>query len=475
MKRIVTFLILASLWRTAYPQAHTPYIEPCPCLMKVDARLKAICGKLVVQENRQRPNKNLVKIPFIFARRPGQDSTKNIVLYTGGGPGYATIITGDSLRYNSERFAFGGFIFFDQRGTKNATPSLDCEGIDDAIRNAYRFNQSKDSLIRIAVTNCRKKFIKQGVDLSAYNTIESAADISDLKKVLRIDSLTLFGVSYSGGLMLTVARNHPEGIKSLLLNSPLPGYVKYEEHALFNHDEALNALFNRVEKDPAQNKMYPDLKQRFRKYFKQISGKQFFILYQEKEDVPAYRVKYSKNELLDAIFNNLNNSAYQTVPGIIDDIVQGHHEQHVTDVLNGKYAGNKSISYGMRLSVYCSEQIAYSDTLRVRDQDKIVPWLAAYPFNNPDHKICDCWKVSPEPPYVKTPVYSQIPALISAGELDPWTRPFYNRLIKRTMPNARLLFMNDKAHVVGFGMVLTSFMRDPFGKLVSVSDNVKIE
>ncbi len=35
--------------------------------------------------------------------------------------------------------------------------------------------------------------------------------------------------------------------------------------------------------------------------------------------------------------------------------------------------------------------------------------------------------------------------------------------------------MNDKAHVAGFGMVLTSFMRDPFGKLVSVSDNLKIE
>lgn len=61
--------------------------------------------------------------------------------------------------------------------------------------------------------------------------------------------------------MLTVARNHPEGIKALLLNSPLPGYVKYEEHALLNHNEALDQLFDDVEADSVQNARYPELRQ----------------------------------------------------------------------------------------------------------------------------------------------------------------------------------------------------------------------
>jgi pimeloyl-ACP methyl ester carboxylesterase len=476
MRKVILLIGIMILAKSTLAQKYTPSIEPCPCLMKVDARLKAICGYLVVPENRKKPNGNKVKVPFLFARRPDQDSAKNIVLYTSGGPGYATIPAGDSLRYNSDRFSFGGLILFDQRGTKNAVPCLDCEGIDDAIRNSYRFNQSKDSLVAIAVTNCRKKFEKQRIDLSSYNTIESAADIADLKKMLKIDSLTLLGISYSGGLMLTVARNHPEGIKSLLLNSPLPSYVNYEEHALFNHNEALNALFDMVESDTALNIQFPNLRKRFKEYFTTtISGKQFSLQYQEKEGQAPYTIRYSKNELLDAIFELLNNRWYKTVPEIIHDLINGDHEKHVRKVLRAKFAGNSSVSFGMRLSVYCSEQIAYSDIQRVKEQDNVLPWIAGYPFNSPNHQLCDCWKVKPEPPYIKTPVYSTIPALISAGALDPWTRPFYNQLIRRTMPNAQLLLVKDKAHVAGFGNVLNSFMSDPYKKVISTTENIVVE
>jgi pimeloyl-ACP methyl ester carboxylesterase len=476
MRKVAMLAVMVMIFPEAFAQRYSPVIEPCPCLMKVDTRLKAKCGFLVVPENRKKPHANKVKIPFVFARKPDQDSTKNITLYTTGGPGYATIPVGDSLTYHSGRFAFGGFILFDQRGTKNSIPCLDCEGIDEAIKNAYLLNQSEDSLVAVAATNCRKKFAKQGIDVSAYNTIESAADISDLKKTLNIDSLTLFGISYSGGLMLTVARNHPQGIKALLLNSPLPGYVNYEEHALFNHNEAINQLFDNLEMDPIQNAQFPDLRQRFRNYFSAISGRKFTILYEEKENQKKHEIQYSKNELLDAVFDRMNNSDFKTVPEVIQNLVSGHHEKYIQEVLNGKFSGNQSLSYGMRLSVYCSEQIAYSDQEKIAEQDKILPWLAGYPFNNVNHQICDCWKVQPEPSYVKTPVYSSIPALVTAGTLDPWTRPFYSRLIKRTMPNAQLLMIKDRAHGAGFGNgLIDSFMANPYKKLFSTSKNVVVE
>ncbi|PSR51948.1 alpha/beta hydrolase [Adhaeribacter arboris] len=477
MKVFGLFLVLVLITASsALAQHPLSVIEPCPCLMKVDSRLKTKCGYLVVPENRQKPRGNKVKIPFVFARQPQQDSTQNITLYTTGGPGYATIPVGDSLTYRSGWLDFGGILLFDQRGTKNAVPCLDCEGIDEAIKNAYLRHRSKDSLVALAVTKCRKKLIKQGIDLSAYNTVESAADIKDLKEALKIDSLTLLGISYSGGLMLTVARNHPNGIKSLLLNSPLPGYVNYEEHALFNHEEALNYLFDNLAADSVQNARFPNLKQRYREYFTQISGKKFQIVFQETANQPKHTLLYSKNELLDAIFDRLTTSEYQKVPEVIADLVSGQHEKYVQQVLRGKFSGNKSLSYGMRLSVYCSEQIAFSNPEKIKEQDKILPWLAGYPFNNVNHPICACWQVQPAPRYVKTPVYSSIPALISAGALDPWTRPFYNRLIKRTMPQAQLLLIKDKAHGAGFGNELINrFIANPHKNLISTSANVVVE
>lgn len=478
-KAILLILLLGYFPVISFAQNYTPLIEPCPCLMKVDQRLKTVCGNLVVPENRQKPNGNKVKIPFVFARRPDQDSTRNIVLMTTGGPGYATISPGDSMTFNSGRLAFGGFISFDQRGTKNAKPCLDCEGIDEAIRRAYTENLSKDSLVAIAVTNCRQKFIKQGIDLSAYNTVESAADISDLIQLLKIKSVTLLGISYSGGLMLTVVRNHPESIKSLLLNSPLPSYVNYEEHALFNHQEALNHLFDNLEADSVQNNNFPDLRRRFQSYFTSISGSRFTIRYLPQGAADSLTIHYSKNELLDAVIDRMNNADFKNVPAVIRDLINGQHEKYIREVLDGKFRGNSSLSYGMRLSVYCSEQIAYSDKKLVRKQDEYLPWLSGYPFNNVNHEICDCWKVKPAPEYMKTPVYSNIPALVSSGGYDPWTRPFYNRLIRRTMPNAQLLLNKERAHVAGFGppgtSFLTDFIKDPYRKLVSTDKNTIVE
>ncbi|MES2795511.1 MAG: alpha/beta fold hydrolase [Bacteroidota bacterium] len=447
--------------------------------MKIDNRLVAKCGNLIVPENRQKQKGNQVKIPFVFVRKPNQDSTQNIILNTTGGPGYATITIGDSVRFNSERLAFGGFLFFDQRGTKNAKPCLDCEGIDEAIKISYRKNQSKDSLVGLAATKCRKKFEQMGIDLSAYNTIESAADINDLRKVLGIQSLTLFGLSYSGGLMLTVAQNHPEGVKSLMLLSPLPSFVNYEEHALFNHNEAINKIFEGIEADSIQNKLYPNLRKGFRDYFTAISDKKFTINYWEKGSADSIKIVYSKNELLDAIFDRMNNNGITLVPAIIHDLIIGKHENHIKNVLDSKFSNNDGLSYGMRLSVYCTEQIAYSNIQLVKKQDEVLPWLAGYPFNNVNHYLCECWKVKPLPKSIKSANYLKIPAIISGGEFDPWTPPFYNTLIKRTMPNAQILMIKNRAHIAGFGPAgttfLTDFMTNPYQKLVSKNENVVVE
>lgn len=56
---------------------------------------------------------------------------------------------------------------------------------------AYKENLSKDSVQLLAIKQCRKRLAARGIDLSTYNTIESAADINDLRLALQIDSLNL--------------------------------------------------------------------------------------------------------------------------------------------------------------------------------------------------------------------------------------------------------------------------------------------
>lgn len=474
----IALLLTVVISQTIYSQKYKPVIEPYPGMVKADPRLILKTGYLVVPENRSKPNERKVKVPFFFVRRPDQDSHKNVTIYTTGGPGYSTTRNIDSISYNSGFLEYGGFIAFDQRGTKRAIPCLDCDDVAAAIKRSYIEGKNKDSLVLAAVKQCRERFTKHGVDLSAYNTIESAEDINDLRLALNVDSLNLVGISYSGGLMLTMVRNHPEGVKALIMNSPLPGYVNFEEHALFNTNEALEQVFRNCEADSTDAK-YKDLRSHFHQYFTSITGKKFTIAYKEKGSDKNIDITYTKDELLDAVISRLNSRQVKSIAGVMIDIMAGHHDKYITEVLDGKFTGDANVSLGMRYSVYCTEQISYSDPKLEKQQDKVLPWLAGYTFNNVNHPICDCWGTKPEPQIAKQPVYSNIPVLISAGDIDPDCRPFYNRLIKRYMPNAQLLIIHNKGHAPGFTVDGTDyvklFLTNPYKQLVSSSKNVIVE
>jgi len=71
----------------------------------------------------------------------------------------------------------------------------------------------------------------------------------------------------------------------------------------------------------------------------------------------------------------------------------------------------------------------------------------------------------------KTPVYSNIPVLLSSGDTDPYCRPFYNDLIHHYMPNSQRLLFTDKTHApllntrVG-DELLARFLSNPANKVV---------
>ncbi len=461
----------------AFSQKYPVSIEPYPQLVKADPRLILKTGYLVVPENRSKPTGRKVKLPFFFVRRQDQDARKNISLYMTGGPGYSTPAGIDSLSSYSGFLRYGGFVAFDQRGTKRAIPNLEADEVYEAIKQGYREGRNKDSLVLLAVKKSRDRLVGQGIDLSAYNTAESVEDINDLRLALGLDSLNLVGISYSGGMMLSMAQIHPEGVRTLLLNSPLPTFVTYEETALNNINEALEQVFANCAADSAI--AYKDLKARFQSYFTKLGTRRFPIRYLEKGKQDSMLTNYGKQELLDAIVNRLNSGMVKTVPFVIFEIISGRAEPYVREVLDAYFAGNSLVSLAMRYSVYCSGQIAFADKAIEMKQEKHFPWLAGYVFNNVDHPICDCWQVPPVQKTVRMQINSVVPALISAGDADPWCRPSYNRLIKRKMPNAQLLILHDKGHGAGYTSgginYLDEFMKSPMKRLKPGSGGVSIE
>ncbi|GAB4022643.1 alpha/beta fold hydrolase [Spirosoma koreense] len=444
-------------------------LEPCACPVSVDSSFRTRCAYLIVPENRRKNNGKTIKLPFIVVESKNPAKRNDPLLFTSGGPG------GSSLGWASgvpRRLVINDrdCIAFEQRGTQFAVPNLWSDELSNTIKEAYRKNLNKDSMAVVGVRRYKKALEAKGIDLSGYNTDETVSDIHDLLATLRIDSVNLLGISYSGGLMTAVLRRDPTRIRSLILDSPLPAFVPIDEDEPANLAEALRSLFKRVERDSTDKERYGKLKERFEHYFTSIGGKTFSIPYVEKGTTDTVRIQYTRNDLWDIVQNNFS----PRLPYILTELIKGNHAAYVKPHLDGIFANSNGPS-GMRLSVYCADQTAYHSEKVLQQLYDAYPYLKGYHINDVYRALCDCWQVPPIKAETKMPFYSAKPALLADGELDNACRPLYIDRIHHYMPNSqRLLFLN-RAHGVGgpdFNRFLQQFLNNPYQPLTS--DNQEI-
>jgi pimeloyl-ACP methyl ester carboxylesterase len=203
-----------------------PRFEPAPCpkLPGAEELAKASCGYLVVPENRSRPEGRTIRL--LVAKYPARSAEKrpDPIVYLAGGPG-------DIAPLEVNGFIAADFIrdrdiyVVSQRGTMFSEPALTCVAPDAFAREllGLRFYSEATMRAHLAATEaCHRDLAATGADLSAYNSTESAADFADLRKVLGFDVWNVYGTSYGSYLAQTLMRDHPEGIRSVVLDSVLP-------------------------------------------------------------------------------------------------------------------------------------------------------------------------------------------------------------------------------------------------------------
>lgn len=90
--------------------------------------------------------------------------------------------------------------------------------------------------------------------------------------------------------------------------------------------------------------------------------------------------------------------------------------------------------------------------------------------------MCECWKVPPISPTTKRPFYSNKPALLAAGSLDPACRPLYIDMIHHYMANSQRLLFTQRSHGVLGGKdadaVMKSFLDNPHEKIKPAQNDI---
>lgn len=95
--------------------------------------------------------------------------------------------------------------------------------------------------------------------MRAYTTASNAADVEDLVWVLGYKEWNLYSSSYGTKLALTVMRDFPAGVRSVILDSTFPPQADLFATLAVNGERALKLVFENCAADPACSQAYPGL------------------------------------------------------------------------------------------------------------------------------------------------------------------------------------------------------------------------
>jgi pimeloyl-ACP methyl ester carboxylesterase len=419
---------------------------------------KLSCFDLTVPENRRNADPNKT-IKLHFARIKGGNSAGIPTIELIGGPGgggddmVGPLAAGapDLLAAYSGILAKGDLIVLDQRGIGRSVPRLDCD---------------EDPSVDGAATRCRDALIAKGIDLAAYDTIENADDIHDLKVAIGADKIDLHGISYGTRLALEIVKRHADDVRSVVIDGVMPPDVPVMGMFPVALDGVLTKVFGQCAADAKCNAAYPSLDDTFTKLKAKLDATAFRgrdpdtgrpmvydweafvsdliersyeegtaahipfwihqLLSQTQDEYTAYQTKLMSQE--DADYQTQHDAEVKANPvlGELDAAFD-----HVTDEDNAAM----EMAQGMYNSVTCNDY-AQHETLAAAKaaQAKIRVALQSTDELTGEFGDCDVWPKRPSDPTVQNPATYGGPVLVIGGDMDVATPVEWAKHVASSLP-----------------------------------------
>jgi len=368
----------------------------------------------------------------------------------------------------------------DQRGLGYSQPKLDCPeltalqfvrpdvtmagSVEEAVLNIAP--RAPLDRARTAAKACRDRLTGGGVDVTAFNSEESADDIEDLRVALGYDQINLFGTSYGTRLALVVLRRHPEHIRAAVLDGVFPPQKGAKDTGEESVD-AYGALFRFCATKPSCAAQHPHLKRDVMAIAASLDKNPVRIVVHPRASSGPNRVKavISGDTFLAVLAYALAYSDGTRLPDMIGEVSQGDFDRfsHLYGILF-----DTDSTYGMHYSVECGEDEDFSPPDVLRSIAGTLPDYIAGPYLRGqigDWKMCQAWDV-PRVKGFRDPVRSDVPALLLSGGLDWATPPAWAALAARTLSHATTVTFRRLGHQTYFHAgcpkrITAAFLADP--------------
>jgi pimeloyl-ACP methyl ester carboxylesterase len=434
------------------------------------------CGILVTYEDHF-SEEDTAQVELAFAilysfNEPNPDP----VIYLEGGPGGSALTSvegwaGSSVRTDND------LILLDQRGTGYSLPSLNCIEVEE--------DENDDAMV--AQQACYDRFWDEGINVNAYNSAQSAADVSELmgllQEELNYSEYNLLGISYGTRLALTMLREYPDGIRSVIIDSVYPPNVNAYEQQANNQYRGLRALFDGCFADPDCDNAYPELEAVFYDTYDSLNESPALYETEDPDTGEVSEEELTGGSFLDLIVEWLySTSTIPELPLVIYEVSEGNYGImgliDSGDIADGNYSrsvalrqdeGDISDSEGMFNAVECREELPFNDL------DAAIAASADIPDPIHDYlvgsvadqfTICEMYGLDPADAVETDAVYSDVPTLVLAGDYDPITPPSDAQLAAETLSYSYYFEFPGHGHGITDSdecaqIVIAQFIADP--------------
>ncbi|MGY2066187.1 alpha/beta hydrolase [Blastococcus sp. SYSU DS0619] len=416
------------------------------CNFDVPAGVEIECGTLPVPADRDDPDAGEIQLAFGIVRSDADDVAEDPVVYLSGGPGQSTLelvpqaygLLYEPLTQNRD------LVLVDQRGTGLTEPSLACDEYSSWVRESVGSDLPPEELEAQAVQSlddCRQRLVDEGVDFADYNSAASAADLEDLRVALGYDEWNLYGISYGTRLAQAAMRDHPDGIRSVVLDAAYPVDADLYEETPRNAVRAMEELFATCADDPGCAAQYPDLEQTFASLVDELNASPAPITVIDPTNGQRIEDELDGDSLVGFLFQTLYSTELLAhLPEIITAADDG--EFGTIGLLLGALSQQlELVSFGQQLAVQCQEEVAFGSQEDVAAAAAEHPLVEGFfegaPTLGPGvFDVCASWDAGEPVDGANDPVTSEIPALVLAGDLDPITPPRWGEEIAEELPNS---------------------------------------
>lgn len=453
-----------------------PRYEPAEdCFIEMETEIPFDCGYVIVPEFHDQDSGNTISLAVVRLKTESE-APESPIFFGAGGPGgsvlsWAPTAAGDAEFNESGSYAgwleTRDLIFFGQRGTQHSIPFLNCPEANEAnveSRADLRFDEKLRLELELTQI-CYDRFIEDGVNFDAFDSVQNAADVNTIREVFGYDQIVYYGESYGTMLGQHIMRDFPEILESVILDGTTSlSFTSWTQDGIRSYQTSLEQLIAICDADPVCSETYPDFAENINRVYEQAQTNPLALSVGDDEEVVI-----TPDVLSSILFTNLYaDTSLGQFPSVLEGLANGS-AQGLSFFYATANMATSDVGFLMHYAVVCAEDPVLSE-------DDATP-LDYEPFGIVlEHSreeamsympICQLMDVPQLADDTDVNVTSDIPTLVLSGALDPATPNFRSEEVAAGLSNSFYFLFPYGTHVQArpstncATQIMSQFINDP--------------